>query len=170
MLRHIQKFQAISRGFDDKLLEKNPMDVVGAIYNLRLQTDKEVVAYAKRAKISSLKELRAVIMKEAPAVVNTLRAACKAEDTTLLRRAVEDTISQLTLDYYDLTLDIVIITVLHFLSETQGADFSDRRRTMRTLVLEAMLTPAWELGHLYIKAREDGKPPRAYQNGLVVAH
>ena len=41
---------------------------------------------------------------------------------------------------------------------------------MRTLVLEAMLTPAWEHGHLYLKAREDGKPHRAYQNGLVVAH
>ena len=72
MLRHIQKFQAISRGFDDKVLEKNTMEVVGAIYNLRLQTDEEVVAYTKREKISSLKELRAIIMKEAPAVISTL--------------------------------------------------------------------------------------------------
>ena len=170
MMQHIQKFQSIRRGFDDKVLEQNPMDVVGAIYNLRLQTDKEIVAYAKRVKISSLKELRGIIMKEAPAVINGLRATCKAEDTTLLRRAVEDTISQLTLDYYDLSLEIIIITVLHFLSETQGTDFADRRRTMRTLILEAMLTPAWELGGLYIRAKEEGKPPRAYQNGLVATH
>ena len=52
MMQHIQKFQSIRRGFDDKVLEKNPMDIVGAIYNLRLQTDKEIVAYAKRVKIS----------------------------------------------------------------------------------------------------------------------
>ena len=49
MQKHISKFQSIRQGFDDKVLEKNPMDVVGAIYNLRLQTDKDTVAYAKRA-------------------------------------------------------------------------------------------------------------------------
>ena len=86
-MQHIQKFQSIRRGFDDEVLEKNPMDVVGAIYNLRLQTDTEIVAYATRVKISSLKELRGIIMKEAPAVINTLRASCKAEGTTHLRRA-----------------------------------------------------------------------------------
>ena len=170
MHKHIQKFQSIRQGFDDKVLDRNPMDVVGAIYNLRLQVDKDTVAYAKREKISSLKELRANVMKDAPSVINTTRAACKAEDATLLKRAVEEAISQLTLDYYDLTLDIIIVMVMHSLSETQGADFADRRRSMRTLILEAMLTPLQELGALYIMTKDQGKPPRKYQHGLVATH
>ena len=44
MLKHIKRFQSIRRGVYDKVLRKNPMDVVGAICNLHLQTDKEIVA------------------------------------------------------------------------------------------------------------------------------
>ena len=38
---------------------------------------------------------------------------------------------------------------------------------MRTLILEAMLTPEGELSDLYATARRDGKPPRHYQNAMV---
>ena len=38
---------------------------------------------------------------------------------------------------------------------------------MRTLILEAMLTPIRELEALYVMAKEQGKPPRRYQHGLV---
>ena len=78
---------------------------------------------------------------------------------------MEEAISQLKLEYCDLSLEIVIITVLHFLRKIQGTDFADRRHTTRTLMLEAMLTPEWELRAPYIRAKEEGKPPRAYQNG-----
>ena len=64
-------------------------------------------------------------------------------------------------------MEIIIISVLHFLSETTGADFTDRKRTMRTLILEAMLTPEGELPDLYATARREGKPPRHYQNAMV---
>ena len=167
MQHHVQKFQFIHQDFDDKVLQKNPMDVIGVIFNLRLSLSKDAVGYAKRVKISSLKELRALIMKDSASAITTLRDSCKAADTTLLRRAVEDSISQLTLEYFDLPMELIIISVLHFLSETAGAEFTDRKRTLQTLVLEAMLTPEGGLPELYAKARRDGKPPRYYQNAMV---
>ena len=52
---HVQTFQFIYQDFDDKALQKNPMDMIGVIFNLRLSLNKDSVAYAKRVKISSLK-------------------------------------------------------------------------------------------------------------------
>ena len=164
---HVQKFQFIHQDVDDKVLQKNPMAVIGGIFNLRLSLSKDAVGYAKRVKISSLKELRALIMKGSASVISTLRDTCKAADTTLLRRAVEGSISQLTLEYFDLPMALIIISVLHFLSETAGAEFTDRKCTLRTLILEDMLTPEGELPELYAKARRDGKPPRCYQDVMV---
>ena len=164
---HVQKFQFIHQDFDDKALQKNPMDVIGVIFNMRLSLNKDAVAYAKRVKFSSLKELRTLIMKDSASAITALREACKAADTTLLKRAVEEAVSQLTLEYFDLPMEVIIISVLHFLSETAGADFTDRKRTMRTLILEAMLTPEGELPDLYTTARREGKPPRHYQNAMV---
>ena len=146
---HIEKFKVNNREFDDKVLQKNPMDVIDAIYNLRLQFDKDAVSYARRAKINSIKEFRAAIIKDSPGVISALREACKAPDTTALRQAVKDAVQKLTIEYFDLPLEITIITVVHFLSETQGSEFADRRRTMRTLILEAMCTPDWELPEMY---------------------
>ena len=40
---------------------------------------------------------------------------------------------------------------------------------MRTLILEAILTPEGELLDLYVKAHREGKPPQHYQNAMVAA-
>ena len=55
---HIEKFKVNNQEFDDKVLQKNLMDVIDAIFNLRLQFDKDAVAYARRAKISSIKRVQ----------------------------------------------------------------------------------------------------------------
>ena len=109
-------------------------------------------------------------MKDAPNVISTLREACNAPDATALRQAVKEAIQKLTIEYFDLPLEINIIAVMHFLSETQSSEFADRRRTMKTLILEAMVTPDWELPAMYKVACEQGKPPRQYQNAMVAAH
>ena len=86
-----------------------------------------------------------------------------------MRKAVDECIKQLAQEYFDLPAEMIIITVMHFLSTMPGAEFADKRRTIRTMVLEAMMTPECELHGMYMQARAEGKPQRNYQAAMVVA-
>ena len=98
-----------------------------------------------------------------------LKAACKAVDVNVLRKAVDECIKQLAQEYFDLPAEMIIITVMHFLSTIPGAEFADKRRTIRTMVLDAMMTHECEIHGMYMHARAEGKPPRNYQAAMVVA-
>ena len=87
----------------------------------------------------------------------------------MLLKAVEEGIRQLAQEYYDLPTEMIIITVVHILSTIPGVEFADKRRTIRTMILEAMMTPAWEMQGMFMQARTEGKPPRRYQNAMVSA-
>ena len=87
----------------------------------------------------------------------------------MLLKAVEECIRQLAQEYYDLPTEMIIITVVHILSTMPGVEFADKRRTIRTMILEAMMTPAWEMNGMFMQARTEGKPPRRYQTAMVAA-
>ena len=63
MREHVTKFQQLNQEFDEKTLQRNPMDIVGVLHTMRLQFSKDAVAYAKKNKLNSLKELRTFINK-----------------------------------------------------------------------------------------------------------
>ena len=89
----------------------------------------------------------------------------------ILRTAVDECIQQLAQEWYDLPAELVIITVMHFLTTMPGAAFADKRCTIHTIVLEAMMAPEREVRGMYMQARAEGNPPRSYQllNAMVAA-
>ena len=120
----IQKFQKLNEDFDNEVLQKNPMEMAGVIHNMHLQFDKDCVSYAKRNRLGSTKDLRALIIKDNLSVSTDLRMACKAADTMVLRRGVNKCIKPLTMEYHFVPMGIITMMVLHVLSETTVTEFA----------------------------------------------
>ena len=95
---HLKKLTQVHGDFDHEVLDldKNPLDMVSSTYNLSLQQDKDAVSYAKKQKITTMKEFRALIMKNNSSMVTALQAACKQEGAKQLSRAIEACIKDLT--------------------------------------------------------------------------
>ena len=167
ILEFILKFQNLNVDFDNEVLQKNPMEMARVMHNMHLQFEKDCVPYAKRNKLSSMRDLRALVIKDNLSVITDLRMACKAADTMVLRRGVNKCIKALTLEYHFVPMGIITMTVLHFLSETTVTEFAERKRIMHALIREAMLTPDHELPGLYHRTLADGRPPRFYTNLMI---
>ena len=74
---HLKKLTQVHGDFDHEVLDKNPLAMVSSMFNLSLQQDKDAVSYAKKQKITTTKEFRALVTKNNSSMVATLRAACK---------------------------------------------------------------------------------------------
>ena len=149
---HLKKLMQVHGDFDHEVLEKNPLDMVSSMYNLSMLQDKDAVSYAKKQKITMMKELRALIMKNNSSVVTALRAACKQDDAKQLSRAIEACIKGLTSEYFQMPTHVIVISTLYFLTETSTPEFAGKRRTAQTLIREALIAFLSELGATYARA------------------
>ena len=93
---HLKKLTQVHGDFNHEVLDKNPLDMVSGMFNLSLQQDRDAASYAKKQKITTMKEFRALVTKNNSPMVATLRAACKQEDAKQLSRAIEACIKDLT--------------------------------------------------------------------------
>ena len=166
---HLKKLMQVHGDFDHEVLDKNPLDMVSSMYNLSLQYDRDAVAYAKKQKITTMKEFRALVMKTNSSMVTALRAACKQDDAKQLSQAIEACIKDLTSEYFEMPTHIIVISTLYFLTETSTPEFAGKRRTAQTLIREALIAPLGELGAMYARAQVDGRPPREQQSAMVAA-
>ena len=131
---HLKKLMQVHGDFDHEVLDKNPLDMVSSMYNLSLQQDRDAVAYAKKKKITTMKEFRALVMKNNSSMVTALRAACKQDDAKQLSRAIEACIKDLTSEYFEMPTHVIVISSLYFLTETSTPEFAGKRRTAQTLI------------------------------------
>ena len=74
---HLKKLMQVHGDFDHEVLDKNPLVMVSSMYNLSLQQDKDAVSHARKQKITTMKEFRALVMKNNSSMVTALRADCK---------------------------------------------------------------------------------------------
>ena len=155
---HLKKLTQVHGDFDHEVLDKKPLDMVSSMFNLSLQQDRDAVTYARKQKMTTMKEFRALISKNNSTIVAALRAACKQDDAKQLSRAVEACIKDLTSEYFEMPTHLIIISTLHFLTETTTPEFAGKRRTAQTLIREALIAPLSELHHMYACAQSDGRP------------